>query len=111
MLLADDEPFARMLLVATFEGDPRYKVLVAKDGQEALDMARQYAPDLIFLDVNMPKMDGIEVCAQARPQNQARQGVHDQRHGPGLVQGRCQGQRRQRLHLQALQPERRARQS
>ena len=39
-----------------------YAVVTAADGQEALDAARQYHPDLILLDVMMPKHDGVEVC-------------------------------------------------
>ena len=43
-----------------------YEVLVAHDGQEGLEMARQQAPDLILLDVMMPRMDGFQVCEEIR---------------------------------------------
>lgn len=39
-----------------------YRVAVARDGQEALDVARQAKPDLLILDIMLPKLDGLEVC-------------------------------------------------
>ncbi|MCK9357369.1 MAG: response regulator transcription factor [Dehalococcoidia bacterium] len=39
-----------------------YRVAVARDGQEALDVARQARPDLLILDIMLPKLDGLEVC-------------------------------------------------
>lgn len=39
-----------------------YKVITAGDGQEGLDKAREMKPDLILLDIMMPKMDGYQVC-------------------------------------------------
>jgi CheY-like chemotaxis protein len=63
ILVADDEPeivdLVRMLL--EWEG---YVVFEAKDGEEALAKARATVPDLIFLDVRMPKMTGLEVLEQ-----------------------------------------------
>ncbi len=66
VLVADDEPFIQALLSATLEGDPRYRVIVAHDGEEALAMAREHLPDLVFLDINMPRMNGLEVCRRLR---------------------------------------------
>ena len=43
-----------------------YEVLVAHDGREGLEMARQQAPDLILLDVMMPHLDGFQVCEEIR---------------------------------------------
>ena len=40
-----------------------FEVLVAKDGQEGLDLARKELPDIILLDLMLPKMDGYKVCA------------------------------------------------
>ena len=62
VLLADDEEDILMLVSATLGGDERYELLLARDGEEALTRARDESPDLIFLDVMMPKMDGFEVC-------------------------------------------------
>lgn len=62
ILLADDEELVRTLVLVTLGRDPRYAVLEATDGQEALDLARAEHPDLLLLDVNMPRLDGVEVC-------------------------------------------------
>ncbi len=62
VLLADDEEDILMLVSATLGGDDRYSLVLARDGEEALSLAREEEPDLIFLDVMMPKMDGFEVC-------------------------------------------------
>ncbi len=43
-----------------------YSLLVARDGQEALDLARRYLPDLILTDALMPKVDGREVCRRLK---------------------------------------------
>ena len=62
VLLADDEEDILVLVSATLGGDDRYNLILARDGEEALRRAREDKPDLIFLDVMMPKMDGFEVC-------------------------------------------------
>ncbi|MBN1346261.1 MAG: response regulator transcription factor [Phycisphaerae bacterium] len=46
-----------------FEG---YEVLIAKDGEEALKKVRAWRPDLVLLDIMLPKMDGFEVCREIR---------------------------------------------
>jgi DNA-binding response OmpR family regulator len=66
VLVADDEEAVRELIVAILDDDERYELLVARDGQEALRMARREKPDLLFLDVMMPKRSGIEVCAELK---------------------------------------------
>ncbi len=66
VLLADDEEDILMLVSATLGGDDRYSLILARDGEEALTRAREEHPDLIFLDVMMPKMDGFEVCEQLK---------------------------------------------
>ena len=62
ILLADDEEDVLELLTATLENDERYVLLLARDGEEALEIARAEKPDLFFLDILMPKMNGYEVC-------------------------------------------------
>jgi CheY-like chemotaxis protein len=59
VLVVDDETDIRQALaeVLTFEG---YQVVDACDGQEALDKARQYRPELVLLDLMMPRMNGWE---------------------------------------------------
>jgi DNA-binding response OmpR family regulator len=61
VLVAEDEADIRRLIVYSlkFAG---YQVIEALDGQEALDKARAEKPDLILLDVRMPKMNGYDAC-------------------------------------------------
>lgn len=64
ILIVDDEPHIRALLEQTLEDfeDEDVEILTAKDGQEGLEIIEEEHPDLIFLDVMMPKMNGFEVC-------------------------------------------------
>lgn len=61
ILLVDDDEMVRELVAATLKGGD-YTLLQASDGQRGLAIAREQSPDLIFLDVNMPVMDGVSVC-------------------------------------------------
>jgi phosphoserine phosphatase RsbU/P len=61
ILVVDDSPVNLRLVVRTLEGRG-YRLLAAKNGRAALDIARRVRPDLILLDVMMPEMDGFEVC-------------------------------------------------
>lgn len=61
VLIVDDEPHIVELVRVCLE-DTDYEVLEAYDGEEALEKAYKEKPDLILLDVMMPKMDGFEVC-------------------------------------------------
>ncbi len=61
VLLADDDPGLRRLIGTTL-GTEDFDLLHATDGEEALDIARERRPELVLLDVNMPKLDGFEVC-------------------------------------------------
>jgi two-component system alkaline phosphatase synthesis response regulator PhoP len=65
ILIVDDEQDIREILAYNLlkEG---YRVEVAKDGVEGLEKAKAILPDLIILDVMMPRMDGIETCEQLR---------------------------------------------
>jgi CheY-like chemotaxis protein len=65
ILIADDEPNLR-LLVSTTLADPTLRVLEAKDGTEALRMARAELPDLLIVDWMMPGMTGVEVARHLR---------------------------------------------
>jgi two-component system phosphate regulon response regulator PhoB len=60
-LLVDDNEGLRRLIGTTL-GTEHFELLEAVDGEEALLIARQQHPDLVLLDVNMPKLDGFEVC-------------------------------------------------
>ncbi len=61
VLLADDEQGLRRLVGATL-GSDHFNLLSAEDGEETLLVARDRKPDLILLDINMPRMSGLEVC-------------------------------------------------
>ena len=65
VLVADDEPYVlrSMEFILKKEG---YRVVTATDGQEALDKIRAEPPDLVFLDIQMPHMDGNSVCRTLR---------------------------------------------
>jgi two-component system OmpR family response regulator len=65
ILVADDEESLRDLVSTALEF-VGHEVHLAVDGQEALSLAGSLAPDLIVLDVNMPHVDGIEVCRRLR---------------------------------------------
>jgi DNA-binding response OmpR family regulator len=61
ILLVDDEPYI-VLLVETRLKAEGYEVVSAMDGVEALEKAKKEMPDLIILDLMLPKMDGYKVC-------------------------------------------------
>ena len=64
VLIVDDEQHIRLLIEQTLEEleDDGVELLTAVDGQQALDVVANQPPDLVFLDVSMPKMDGFEVA-------------------------------------------------
>lgn len=62
ILLADDEQVLVEMVKMRLEAND-YDVITAADGQEALDKARKEKPDLLILDLMLPKMDGFKVCA------------------------------------------------
>ncbi len=65
ILLVDDNPTNLQLLFETLDGRG-YKLLIAKDGNAALSIARKACPNLILLDIMMPEIDGYEVCRQLK---------------------------------------------
>jgi two-component system, OmpR family, alkaline phosphatase synthesis response regulator PhoP len=67
VLIADDEPDILEILKYNLAGQG-YEVITAKDGDEALEKARRTLPDLVVLDVMMPKKTGVEVCQLLRTQ-------------------------------------------
>lgn len=62
ILIVDDEREYIQLLTNRLEA-AEYQVVSAQDGQEALEKAKREKPDLIILDLMLPKMDGYKVCA------------------------------------------------
>jgi DNA-binding response OmpR family regulator len=69
VLIADDEPNIVISLEYLMKR-AGYQVLVARDGQEALDLLRRERPRLVLLDVMMPKKSGHEVCQELRADDQ-----------------------------------------
>ena len=67
-LLVDDEPLAREGLRILLARDPDVSAIhEAKDGREAVEAIRTVRPDLVFLDVQMPEMDGFAVVQEWAP--------------------------------------------
>lgn len=64
ILLVDDA--GTILMMERMILSNEYEIVTAKDGQEAVRVAHAEKPDLILLDVMMPKMDGFETCKQIR---------------------------------------------
>ncbi len=62
VLIADDEEGIVSLLTEVLSDFGTYQVLSAREGEEALRLTRSEKPDIILLDVMLPKMDGNEVC-------------------------------------------------
>ena len=65
ILVADDNETNRDILATRLQASG-YEVLHASDGEEALAVTQQHRPDLILLDIMMPKLDGIEVCKRLK---------------------------------------------
>jgi len=68
LLVADDEPNIVISLEYLLKRDG-YTVVIARDGQEAVDAIIREQPDLVLLDVMMPKKTGFEVCQEVRANN------------------------------------------
>jgi DNA-binding response OmpR family regulator len=71
ILVVDDEEPLLLLVTITLQTEP-YRVVVARDGEEALALARSERPDFVLLDVGLPKIDGLEVCRRLRTDPQTR---------------------------------------
>ncbi len=66
VLLAEDNPQHLELLEAYMEGLPNVRIVTATNGQEALAKVVEEKPDLVLLDIMMPKMSGFEVCTRIK---------------------------------------------
>jgi len=66
ILIVDDDPLIRKLIATTLEDIAGYDVVEAQDGVEALERAHADAPGIVFLDIDMPRMDGITACKRLR---------------------------------------------
>src|SRR6187549_3563263 len=65
LLLADDDPITLDSLAACLEPEG-FRTLRARDGEEALSLWEKHQPDLLCLDIMMPRVDGYEVCRRIR---------------------------------------------
>lgn len=100
ILVADDEPNIVISLEYLMKREG-YTVLVARDGQEALDMIARERPELVLLDVMMPKKSGLEVCQAVRASEELQatkilmltaKGRDTPGQGPGAGRGRLHDQ-------------------
>jgi CheY-like chemotaxis protein len=66
VLIVDDDRFIRKLISTTLEDVTNFELHEAADGLEALEMARRKHPAIVFLDVDLPGLNGIETCRRLR---------------------------------------------
>ena len=69
ILVVDDEPQITRVLRTTLSAQ-NYEIRVANDGETALEIAKDFVPDLVITDLAMPNMNGIELCRQLRRMSQ-----------------------------------------
>jgi two-component system chemotaxis response regulator CheY len=68
VLIVDDDPSIRKLVATTLEDVAGFELVEAADGDEALELAREDAPAIVLLDIDMPGIDGFEACRRLRAQ-------------------------------------------
>jgi two-component system, OmpR family, alkaline phosphatase synthesis response regulator PhoP len=68
ILIADDEPNILLTLDYTFKKN-NFQVFIARDGQEAIDILNTETPDVVLLDIMMPKVDGFETLKYIKTQD------------------------------------------
>jgi CheY-like chemotaxis protein len=66
VLIVDDDQFIRRLIATTLEDVAEFELHEAENGLEAIEVAQRERPTLVFLDVDMPKLNGIETCRRLR---------------------------------------------
>jgi len=66
VLIVDDDRFMRKLISTTLEDVAGFEVVEAADGEQAIAAAVSHRPRLVFLDVDMPRLNGIETCRRLR---------------------------------------------
>lgn len=77
ILIADDQPGQRVILdmLLTLDG---YEVVAKADGKETLEYLKGHTPSLMILDINMPYIDGVEICRRVR-------GIERLKHVPVII--------------------------
>ena len=78
ILIVDDEKHIRMLLEQTLEefSDSGTQLYFADNGEDALALILKEKPELVFLDIMMPKMNGFEVCRQVRLRTEGNNNIY-----------------------------------
>ena len=66
ILIVDDDESIRRLIAATLEDVSGYRMSEAGDGEEAVSRARDVQPSIVFLDIDMPRLNGIETCRRLK---------------------------------------------
>jgi CheY-like chemotaxis protein len=66
VLIVDDDPFIRRLIATTLEDVSAFEVRQAADGEQAIEVAAADPPAIVFLDIDMPRLDGIAACRRLR---------------------------------------------
>jgi two-component system chemotaxis response regulator CheY len=66
ILVVDDDPLIRRLIATTLEDVAGFDIVEAEDGLDALEKAGAGIPTIVFLDIDMPRMDGITACRELR---------------------------------------------
>jgi CheY-like chemotaxis protein len=66
VLIVDDDPFIRKLISTTLEDVAGFELHEAADGEQALQVANEISPTVIFLDIEMPRMNGVDACRRLR---------------------------------------------
>jgi CheY-like chemotaxis protein len=66
ILIVDDDPLIRRLIVTTLEDVAAFELVEAGDGLEALERAAAASPEIVFLDIDMPRLNGIDTVRRLR---------------------------------------------
>lgn len=66
VMIVDDDPGVVEVVKAVLRDDKRYQLIIARNGADAVAVASEEKPDLVFLDIRMPKMDGYSVLQRIK---------------------------------------------
>ena len=69
ILVVEDNPVEIETIKARLK-QKQYEVLIAKNGEDGIQLARKEQPDLIFMDLHLPKINGVEICRRIKKDEQ-----------------------------------------